>query len=62
METSAILAVASALGARAASLCLATVAWENAEKMNDTDRGEGEQRLVDVGLSALAKLSLKLNA
>lgn len=56
METSAILAVARALGHRAASLCLATVAWENAEKMNDGDRSAAEERLVDVGLSALTSL------
>lgn len=58
METSAILAVARALGDRAASLCLATVAWENAERMDDTDRGDGEQRLVDIGLSALTGIPL----
>lgn len=58
METSAILAVARALGNRAASLCLATVAWENAEKLDDGDRGAAEERLVDVGLSALTSLPL----
>jgi uridine phosphorylase len=58
METSAILAVARALGDRAASLCLATVAWENAEKLDDSDRGAAEDRLVDIGLSSLAGLSL----
>jgi len=53
METSAVLAVARALGGRAASLCLATVAWEGAERMGDAERGEAEERLVDLGLAAL---------
>jgi uridine phosphorylase len=53
METSAVLAVARALGGRAASLCLATVAWEGAARMPDAERGEAEERLVDVGLAAL---------
>lgn len=53
METSAVLAVARALGGRAASLCLATVAWEDAERMGDAERGEAEERLVDIGLAAL---------
>ena len=58
METSAILAVARALGDRAASLCLATVAWENAEKMDNESRGAAEERLVDIGLRALTRLTL----
>jgi uridine phosphorylase len=53
METSAVLAIARALGARAASLCLATVAWEDAAKMDDGARGDGEDVLVEVGLAAL---------
>ena len=55
METSAVLAIARALGARAASLCLATVAWQDAEKMEDELRGRGEDRLVDLGLAALTR-------
>ena len=58
METSAILAVGRALGNRAASLCLATVAWENAERMGDEERGEAEDRLVDIGLTSLKCLSV----
>lgn len=58
METSAILTIARSLGDRAASLCLATVAWENGEKMTDQDRSAAEERLVDVGLSALTSLPL----
>lgn len=53
METSALLAVARALGGRAASLCLATVAWEGAERMGDAERDQAEERLVDLGLAAL---------
>ncbi len=54
METSAVLAIARALGARAASLCLATVAWEGAEKMDDDERAQAEDQLVEIGLASLA--------
>jgi uridine phosphorylase len=53
METSAVLAIARALGASASSLCLATVAWEGAAKMDDRARESGEDLLVDIGLAAL---------
>jgi uridine phosphorylase len=54
METSAVLAVGRALGARAACLCLATVAWEGPRTLGDRERELGEQRLIDVGLRILA--------
>jgi len=53
METSAVLSIARALGARASSLCLATVAWEGAAKMDRAARGSGEDMLVGIGLAAL---------
>ncbi|MFN2629628.1 MAG: uridine phosphorylase [Gaiellaceae bacterium] len=56
METSAVLAVASALGARASSLCLATVAWEGGRKMDDEERARAEDRLVELGLASLKAL------
>ncbi len=57
METSAVLAVARALGGRAASLCLATVAWEGAERMGDAERDAAEERLVDIGLASLTNFA-----
>jgi len=57
METSAVLSVARALGARAASLCLATVAWEGARKMDESKRARGEDRLVEIGLAVLKELT-----
>jgi uridine phosphorylase len=56
METSAVLAVAKALGARASSLCLATVAWESGRKMEEAEREQGEDRLVEIGLRSLKTL------
>lgn len=53
METSAVLAVARALGARAGSLCLASVAWEGGTKMGDAEREQAEDRLVELGLQSL---------
>jgi len=58
METSAVLAIARALGARAASLCLATVAWEGAQRMDEAQRSDAEDRLVDIGLATLKALGL----
>jgi uridine phosphorylase len=57
METSAVLAIARALGARAASLCLATVAWDGARKLDDADRARGEDVLVEIGLAALKSVT-----
>jgi uridine phosphorylase len=54
METSAILAVGRALGARAGSLCAATVDAVTGERLDAEPREEVEERLVDVGLEALA--------
>jgi uridine phosphorylase len=56
MESSAILAIGRALGARAASLCVATVAWEGARKMTPEERAPAEEQLVDIGLDALHDL------
>jgi uridine phosphorylase len=56
MESSAVLSIARALGARASSLCLATVAWEGAAKMEDAARSGGEDLLVEIGLAALHTL------
>jgi uridine phosphorylase len=56
MESSAILAIGRALGARAASLCVATVAWEGARKMTPEEREPAEEQLVDIGLDALRDL------
>jgi uridine phosphorylase len=53
METSAVLAISRALGARAGSLCLATVAWQGAKKMDEEERARSEDRLVELGLAAL---------
>jgi uridine phosphorylase len=56
MESSAILAIGRALGARAASLCVATVAWEGARKMTPEERAPAEEQLVELGLEALRDL------
>jgi uridine phosphorylase len=56
METSAILAVARALDARATSLCVATVAWEGARTMAREPRAAAEEQLVELGLATLHAL------
>lgn len=56
METSAVLAIARALGAQAASLCVATVAWEGSVKLPAAERSAAEDTLVDIGLAALKSL------
>lgn len=56
METSAVLAIARALGARAASLCAATVDARTSEKLSAGPREAAEELLVDVGLEALLGL------
>jgi uridine phosphorylase len=53
METSAILAVARALGSRAASLCAATVDGRTSAKLGEGERDAAEDALVRVGLDAL---------
>jgi uridine phosphorylase len=57
METSAVLAVGRALGARAASLCVATVDARSAGRLDDEDRHAAEDVLVRVGLDALLSLA-----
>jgi uridine phosphorylase len=53
METSAVLAVGRALGARAASLCAATVDGATRARLGGAARDEAEDALVRVGLEAL---------
>ncbi|CAM4113050.1 nucleoside phosphorylase [Kibdelosporangium persicum] len=55
METSAVLVVARAVGAQAASLCLASVDGVSQEKLTD-GRAEAELDLLTTGLTALASL------
>jgi uridine phosphorylase len=56
METSAVLTVARTLGARAGSLCAATVDAPTSAKLPLDERTALEGLLVDVGLDALARL------
>ena len=53
METSAVLAIGRALGTRTGSLCLASVAWEGALRLDKAERERGEDLLVEIGLDAL---------
>jgi uridine phosphorylase len=55
METSAVLVVARAVGARAASLCLASVDGVTQEKLTE-GRTEAELELLKTGLAALISL------
>jgi uridine phosphorylase len=55
METSAVLVVARAVGARAASLCLASVDGLTQRKLGD-GRAEAEVALLETGLQSLAGL------
>ncbi|ALG07613.1 nucleoside phosphorylase [Kibdelosporangium phytohabitans] len=55
METSAVLVVARAVGARAASLCLASVDGLSQDKLTD-GRTEAELDLLVTGLTALASV------
>jgi uridine phosphorylase len=57
METSAVLAVGRALGARAASLCLASVEAGGPRRLDGPDREAAEDDLVEVGLDALARVT-----
>lgn len=56
METSAVLAIGRALGARTASLCVATVDAPSGDRMAAAEREDAEDTLVEVGLEALAAL------
>jgi uridine phosphorylase len=56
METSAVLAVGRALGARTASLCLASVDGRTREKLGGNEREDGERDLIDVGLDAITEI------
>jgi len=58
METSAVLAVARALGADAGSLCLATVDGRSTARLGGEARDAAEDDLISVGLDALADLDL----
>ena len=56
METSAVLAVGRALGARSASLCLASVDGRTREKLGGDEREDGERDLISVGLDAITEV------
>jgi uridine phosphorylase len=56
METSAVLAVARALGSRAASLCAATVDAATSARLATPAREAAEDTIVRVGLDALASM------
>jgi len=58
METSAILAVARALGGRAASLCAATVDAATSTRLATAEREAAEDAMVRVGLDALTSLPI----
>lgn len=56
METSAVLAIGRALGARAASVCVATVDARSRRRLAEGEREAAEDALVQVGLDALLTL------
>lgn len=58
METSAVLAVGASLGVQVASLCAATVDGNTRERLNNEPRQQAERDLINVGLEALAALSI----
>lgn len=58
MENSAVLAVAPALGARAATLCLASVDSDG-HRMDVDERREGERRLALAALEIVTELSME---
>jgi uridine phosphorylase len=53
METSAVLVVASALGTRAASLCLASVDGSSQVRLDPDERASAEWDLLRIGLAGL---------
>lgn len=54
METAALLTAARVLGARAGSLCLATVDGTSQAKLDEAALADGERELFEVALDALA--------
>jgi uridine phosphorylase len=58
METSAVLAIARALGARAGSICAATVDARTAARLDADERSPVEDLLVGVALDALTQPTL----
>ncbi len=54
METAALLTAARILGARAGSLCLATVDGTTQEKLDEASLAAGERAMFEVALEALA--------
>lgn len=56
METSALLVAARVLGARASTLCVATVDAHSQEKIGESAMAEAEAELFDVALDTLAAL------
>jgi len=59
METSAVLAVAPAIGARAGSLCLASVEGIGRNRLNGDERRDGEERLTTAALDIILELHLE---
>jgi uridine phosphorylase len=59
METSAVLAVAPAIGARAGSLCLASVEGIGQGRLDVAARRDGEERLATAALDIIIELSLE---
>lgn len=59
METSAILAVAPALGIRAGSLCLASVDGTRRERLTGEARRIAEERLVEAALETVTSVQLE---
>jgi uridine phosphorylase len=59
METSAVLAVAPAIGARAGSLCLASVDGIGRNRLDVVERRDGEERLTAAALDIINELHLE---
>ncbi len=57
METSALLTAARILGARASTLCVATVDAFSQEKIGDADMDQAEDRMFDLALRGLAEFA-----
>ena len=57
METSALLTAARILGARASTLCVATVDAFSQEKIADADMDQAEDRMFDLALRGLAEFA-----
>jgi uridine phosphorylase len=58
METSAILVAGAVLGVRAGSLCLVSVDGPSHDRLGTVERADGERRLVEIALAAIAATPL----